>query len=108
EKERFAALGEVLITTDDGSYGYRGLVTEHPELSEGNYDRIYTCGPEPMMKAVAAIARSRDRFCEVSLENTMACGYGVCLCCVVNTSRGNVCTCTEGPVFNINELKWQI
>ncbi|MEE4213821.1 MAG: dihydroorotate dehydrogenase electron transfer subunit [Bacteroidales bacterium] len=108
EKERFAALGEVLITTDDGSYGYKGLVTEHPELSEGNYDRIYTCGPEPMMKAVAAIARSRDKFCEVSLENTMACGYGVCLCCVVNTSRGNVCTCTEGPVFNINELKWQI
>jgi len=60
-----------------------------------------------MMRAVAEIARSRGKFCEVSLENTMACGYGVCLCCVVDTIRGNVCTCTDGPVFNINELKWQ-
>lgn len=108
EKERFAELGELLVTTDNGSYGYKGLVADHPELSEGIYDRIYCCGPEPMMKAVAAIARSRSKFCEVSLENTMACGYGVCLCCVVETNRGNVCTCTEGPVFNINELKWQI
>ncbi|MFO7853026.1 MAG: dihydroorotate dehydrogenase electron transfer subunit [Bacteroidota bacterium] len=107
EKERFGMLGEVLITTDDGSYGYKGLITDHPELDTDNYDRIYTCGPEPMMRAVAAIAYSRDKFCEVSLENTMACGYGVCLCCVVDTVRGNVCTCTEGPVFNIKELKWQ-
>lgn len=108
EKEKFAGLGELLITTDDGSYGYKGLVTEHPELQEYKYDRIYCCGPEPMMRAVASIARSGNKFCEVSLENSMACGYGVCLCCVVETNRGNVCTCTEGPVFNINELKWQI
>ncbi|HDZ41925.1 MAG TPA: dihydroorotate dehydrogenase electron transfer subunit [Bacteroidetes bacterium] len=108
EEERFARMGDLLITTDDGSYGYKGLVTEHPELYEYNYDRIYCCGPEPMMKAVAAIAHSGNKFCEVSLENTMACGYGVCLCCVVDTTRGKVCTCTEGPVFNIIELKWQI
>ncbi|MDT8400927.1 MAG: dihydroorotate dehydrogenase electron transfer subunit [Bacteroidales bacterium] len=108
EKERFARMGEMLITTDDGSYGYKGLLTEHPELHKYNYDRIYCCGPELMMKAVAAIARDGEKFCEVSLENTMACGYGVCLCCVVDTTRGKVCTCTEGPVFNINELKWQI
>lgn len=107
EKERFSQMGEVLITTDDGSYGYKGLITDHPELKSDNYDRIYCCGPEPMMRAVADIARSGDKFCEVSLENMMACGYGVCLCCVVDTLRGNVCTCTEGPVFNINELKWQ-
>jgi len=107
EKARFSQMGEVLITTDDGSYGYKGLITDHPELYSDNYDRIYCCGPEPMMRAVAEIARSRGKFCEVSLENTMACGYGVCLCCVVDTVRGNVCTCTDGPVFNINELKWQ-
>ncbi|MEA1886650.1 MAG: dihydroorotate dehydrogenase electron transfer subunit [Bacteroidota bacterium] len=107
EKDRFGSLAEVLITTDDGSYGYKGLITDHPELGTDNYERIYTCGPEPMMRAVAAIAHSRDKFCELSLENTMACGYGVCLCCVVDTVRGNVCTCTEGPVFNIKELKWQ-
>ncbi len=108
EKERFARKGEVLITTEDGSYGHKGLITEHPALYGDDYDRIYCCGPEPMMKAIAGIARSRNKFCEVSLENNMACGYGVCLCCVVDTNRGKICTCTEGPVFNINELKWQI
>jgi len=108
EKERFDRMGEVLVTTEDGSYGYKGLITEHPVLHGDDYDRIYCCGPDVMMKAIAVIARSRNKFCEVSLENTMACGYGVCLCCVVDTSRGKICSCTEGPVFNINELKWQI
>lgn len=107
EKNRFGRMGELLITTDDGSYGYKGLIVDHPELLSDDYDRIYCCGPEAMMRAVAEIARSKGKFCEVSLENTMACGYGVCLCCVVDTVRGNVCSCTEGPVFNINELKWQ-
>jgi len=108
EIEKYSELGQVLITTDDGSYGHKGLVVEHPELHEGDCDRIYCCGPEPMMKSVASIAKSRNLFCEVSLENTMACGFGVCLCCVVETTRGVINTCTEGPVFNINELKWQI
>jgi dihydroorotate dehydrogenase electron transfer subunit len=59
-----------------------------------------------MMKAVAAYASQHHIHCEVSLENLMACGIGVCLCCVVNTINGNVCSCTDGPVFNINMLKW--
>ena len=60
-----------------------------------------------MMKAVAAIARSRGISCEVSLENMMACGIGACLCCVEDTvDAGNVCVCKEGPVFNIKRLKW--
>lgn len=105
---KFSALAEVLITTEDGSHGVRGLVTGHPVLQEGAFDRIYCCGPDPMMKAIAARANSLGIFCEVSLENTMACGYGVCLCCVVETHRGYINTCTEGPVFNIKELKWQI
>ncbi len=108
ELERFSALGEVLIATEDGSCGHSGLVTEHPFLIEGDYDRIYCCGPEPMMKSVASIAKAGNKYCEVSLENTMACGFGVCLCCVTETNRGYINTCTEGPVFNINELKWQI
>ena len=59
------------------------------------------------MKAIAAIARDRGINCEVSLENRMACGMGACLCCVEDTTdSGNVCACTEGPVFNINRLKW--
>ena len=70
-------------------------------------DHIACCGPLPMMKAVAAIAREQGIDCEVSLENMMACGLGACLCCVEDTrDEGNVCVCKEGPVFNINRLKW--
>lgn len=94
------------ICTEDGSIGERGFVTAHEVLSQ-EYDIWYVCGPMPMMKAVAAIARERGIECEVSLENKMACGVGACLCCVEDTAdSGNVCTCTEGPVFNINRLKW--
>ncbi len=96
----------VAIATDDGSCGHHGLVTTLPEIA-GDYDHIFCCGPTPMMKAVAAIARSRGIPCEVSLENMMACGLGACLCCIEKTVRGNVCVCTEGPVFNINQLTWQ-
>lgn len=59
-----------------------------------------------MMVAVARYAREREIRCEVSLENLMACGFGACLCCVEKTTRGNLCTCTEGPVFDTNELRW--
>ena len=106
--EPFRLTGEVNIATEDGSEGYRGFVTGMPLFREGSWDRVYTCGPEPMMKAVAAACTVRNIFCEVSLENLMACGFGVCLCCIVPTTSGNLCTCTDGPVFNINDLKWQI
>ena len=76
-------------------------------LAEHDINHIACCGPLPMMQAVARIARERGINCEVSLENRMACGLGVCLCCVEDTAdSGNVCVCTEGPVFNINRLKW--
>lgn len=106
----FEKLGTVSVTTEDGSLGERGFVTQHSILSaEGQpFSRIYCCGPKPMMVAVARYARGRGIPCEVSLENKMACGLGACLCCVEDTKRGNVCVCTEGPVFNIDELKWQI
>ncbi len=106
--EEFKKYGKVFVSTEDGSMGDKGLVTENKILSNPDFNCIYTCGPEPMMKAVAGYARKNNIFCEVSLENTMACGIGACLCCVVNTVEGNKCVCTEGPVFNINELKWQI
>ena len=103
----FAKFGEVLITTEDGSMGEKGLVTQHSVFStEFNFDHIYTCGPDPMMKAVALIANEKEIPCEVSLENMMACGIGACLCCVTPTIRGNECVCTEGPVFNSKDLKW--
>lgn len=106
--EDFAKFGKVCITTEDGSLGEKGYVTNHSILGTESFDRIYTCGPRPMMVAVAKYAASREISCEVSLENTMACGFGACLCCVENTIDGHVCVCTEGPVFNTKKLKWLI
>jgi dihydroorotate dehydrogenase electron transfer subunit len=106
EYEKFAKLGKVYLTTEDGSEGEKGYVTNHSVLSDCKYTMIYCCGPDPMMKAVAAYCKKNNVKCEVSLENLMACGCGICLCCIVDTARGNLCTCTDGPVFNINELKW--
>lgn len=105
EMEMFSSVGKVHVATDDGSAGFHGLVTRHPVLDDG-IENIYCCGPAPMMKGVAAEARRIGADCEVSLENMMACGLGACLCCVEKTVKGNVCVCTEGPVFNINELTW--
>lgn len=106
--EMFNEIGEVYTTTEDGSFGEKGYVTMHSILKNRSYDRLYTCGPKPMMVAVAKYAKTKGIACEVSLENTMACGIGACLCCVENTTEGHVCVCTEGPIFNINQLLWQI
>lgn len=105
EPELFRAIAPVHVTTEDGSEGTRGFVTDHEAMSRA-YDMVYCCGPQPMMKAVAAAARKSGSPCEVSLENMMACGLGACLCCVEKTVKGNVCVCTEGPVFNIDQLTW--
>lgn len=104
----FASYGEVYTTTEDGSYGEKGYVTQHSILNKVKFEQIYTCGPKPMMMAVAKYAKSNNINCEVSLENMMACGVGACLCCVENTDEGHLCVCKEGPVFNINKLLWQI
>ena len=106
--ERFEALGRVFVTTEDGSMGEKGFVTQHSLLQQETFSRICVCGPKPMMVTVARYAKSVSTPCEVSLENMMACGLGACLCCVEDTDLGHVCVCTEGPVFNIEKLKWQI
>ncbi len=104
--EEFEKYGSVCISTEDGSRGERGFVTMHSVMNE-SFDLIQCCGPMPMMKAVARKAREMGTPCEVSLENLMACGIGACLCCVEDTTDGgNVCVCKEGPVFNIDRLKW--
>lgn len=104
--DEFRQRGAVYITTEDGSVGERGFVTHHSVLTGERFDHIYTCGPKPMMVAVARYAASAEIPCEVSLENTMACGIGACLCCVEKTNAGHVCVCTDGPVFNMNQLTW--
>ena len=78
----------------------------HSVWRNQDFDKIYVCGPKPMMKAVAKLADEKGIWCEVSLENLMACGLGACLCCVEDTIDGHVCVCKEGPVFNIRRLKW--
>jgi len=100
--------GQFYYTTEDGTWGEKGYVTNH-SLFTGQFDqfdKIYTCGPDLMMKAIGRTAKEKGVFCEVSLENMMACGFGVCLCCVEDTKSGHKCVCTDGPVFNVNELKW--
>ena len=106
EFDEYRNVGEVFLTTEDGSQGEKGYVTSHSVLSTKKYDRIYCCGPDSMMKKIAAYCRNRNIICEVSLENLMACGIGACLCCIVDTVNGNLCTCIDGPVFNVNDLKW--
>jgi dihydroorotate dehydrogenase electron transfer subunit len=108
ELDEFQKLGNVYCTTEDGSQGEKGYVIQHSILEQESFNQIYTCGPKPMMMAVAKFANAHHVACEVSLENKMACGVGACLCCVEKTDEGHVCVCKDGPVFNINKLLWQI
>lgn len=106
--EDYKPFGKFYFTTEDGSLGEKGYVTNHPVFTTrlNEFTKIYTCGPDLMMKAIGKIALEKHVFCEVSLENMMACGFGVCLCCVEDTKAGHKCVCTDGPVFNVNDLKW--
>jgi dihydroorotate dehydrogenase electron transfer subunit len=106
--EEYKPFGNFYFTTEDGSLGETGYVTNHPVFTENlnKFTKIYTCGPDLMMKSIGRTALTSQIFCEVSLENMMACGFGVCLCCVENTKTGHKCVCTDGPVFNVNDLKW--
>ena len=104
--EEFEKYGRVFVTTEDGTAGEKGFVTQHSLLQKESFDQISTCGPKPMMVAVARFARKEGVFCEASLENLMACGLGACLCCVEKTTEGNLCVCKEGPVFDVKRLMW--
>lgn len=107
EREAYQQCGNVLVTTEDGSEGETGVATNHSIFkSLENFNRIYCCGPDRMMRIVGHIATRKGIDCEVSLENTMACGFGVCLCCITQTEHGNQRVCLEGPVFSAKELGW--
>ena len=104
--DKYKEISTTYVTTEDASEGEKGFVTQHSVLQKEKFDFICCCGPGPMMKAVSQYASKVAIECEVSLENKMACGIGACLCCVENTTKGNVCVCKEGPVFNIKKLQW--
>ncbi len=98
------------MTTDDGSLGKKGFVTKllETEILKNRPNIIYTCGPLPMLKAVADIAKTHNIPCQVSIETIMACGMGACLGCAVKpneTSDRYHHTCIDGPVFDSTALK---
>ena len=100
---------EVRTATEDGSLGQRGLVTELLEsaLREPGKVRVYACGPTPMMRRAALVCRSRATPCLVSLENNMACGFGVCLGCASPLTEGGFgLVCRDGPVFDAERVDW--
>jgi len=97
----------VMVSTQDGSYGYKGLVTDLVQSQIDFFKRpfiIYACGPIGMLKATKAIATGVNARCEISLEERMACGFGVCSGCIVNTCNGNKRVCRDGPVFDANDV----
>ena len=96
------ALGvKVVITTEDGSMGVKGFVTD--AMKDMDYTYFYTCGPEAMFKAIDAIAKTSGQF---SFEARMGCGYGACMGCTMETKNGYKRVCKEGPVFVREELIW--
>ncbi len=107
-KAASAVGGELVVTTDDGTRGEGGVVTAALERRQGEgrrYRRVLACGPTPMLAALTEVARERGVPAEVSLEEPMACGIGVCLGCVVELEDGHyVSACKEGPVFSVDRL----
>jgi dihydroorotate dehydrogenase electron transfer subunit len=113
--QEFDALGvDVIYTTDDGSFGRKGVVTDALSeiLDQGGRAHVYTCGPTAMLRAVGNLCVSRGVDCQVSVETMMPCGLGVCMGCVVKikdkTEAGwsYLRSCYEGPVFKAEEIIW--
>lgn len=100
---------QVVVTTDDGSYGLKGFASDHlEEILKRQIDRVYVCGPMPMLKAVIPMIKRENVKGEVSLEEKMGCGYGACLSCVTKIWKDGIVererVCTEGPVFRLEEV----
>ena len=102
-EDEFRALGaKVAVTTVDGSYGVRGFVTD--VMKDADYSYFYTCGPEPMLKAVYKTSNTEGQF---SFEERMGCGFGACMGCSCKTLTGNKRICKEGPVLRKEEILWE-
>ncbi|MBR4873456.1 MAG: dihydroorotate dehydrogenase electron transfer subunit [Clostridia bacterium] len=102
-EDEFRALGcDVTVATADGSYGVRGFVTSAMEGMDYTY--FYTCGPEPMLKAIFSASTTEGQF---SFEERMGCGFGACMGCSCKTVTGYKRICREGPVLRKEEILWQ-
>ncbi len=111
DKELRKLGARVCVATEDGSKGYRGLITDLllKKLRTTDYgirNTIYACGPKPMLKAVAKIAGKYKLACQISMEEYMGCGTGICMGCTIKTSSGNKLVCKDGPVFDAREIIW--
>ena len=101
-EEEFKKLGaDVYVTTVDGSYGIKGFVTD--AMKDLDYTYFYTCGPEPMLKAVYNVSATSGQF---SFEERMGCGFGACMGCSCKTKYGNKRICKDGPVLVKEEIIW--
>ncbi len=101
-EDKFKALGaNTIVTTADGSYGVQGFVTD--ALKTLSYSYFYTCGPEPMLKAIDACAATSG---QLSFEERMGCGFGACMGCTCETKYGNKRICKDGPVLEREEIIW--
>jgi len=115
ENELKSLVNEVVVSTDDGSYGQHGFVSDvllnllDNVVVDSHYPQttIYACGPKTMLHAIADIAFQRQIACQVSMEQKMACGIGTCLGCVIKTRAGYQKVCTDGPVFDAKEILWK-
>ena len=106
-ENEFTALGvDVTVATADGSYGIKGLVTDGVSSLSAPFDYLYTCGPEPMLKAVFQLCAERGISGQFSLEERMACGFGACMGCSIQTANGPKRVCADGPVFEKEALLW--
>ncbi len=102
-EDEFRALGaDVYVTTVDGSYGQKGFVTD--AMKNIDYTYFYTCGPEPMLKAIFSASVTEG---QLSFEERMGCGFGACMGCSCKTIYGNKRICKEGPVLRKEEILWQ-
>lgn len=111
-KEEFEKQGQVYVATEDGSVGTKGNVIDAIKANALEADVIYTCGPTPMLRALAQYAEEKGMECWISMEEKMACGIGACLACVCksrevdeHTNVHNKRICKEGPVFNAREVE---
>lgn len=97
-----------VICTDDGTMGHAGFCTgPAQELIDANeYDYVCCCGPQPLMRIIADMAKKAGIYCQVSMERRMACGVGACLSCVIDTTSGKQRCCVDGPVFDAEEVIW--
>ncbi len=96
------------VATEDGSAGYKGLVTALLPENAAKADQVFICGPMPMLKAIAANYASSftDKPVQVSLEVRMGCGLGFCYACTINTAQGLKQVCKDGPVFEMSDVVW--